>query len=595
MLKNKLESILIEFLRESGFLTADIQSDLLKLEIPPNLEWGDLSLPCFGLAKIKKKSPVEVAEEVAVLLRSEKAQKDGLSDKVIEVKAMGPYVNLKLKSKFSFGEIYNDVFAKKTVAGATLAGKKREQVMLEYLSPNTNKPLHLGHLRNGVLGMSLANILEARGEDVLKTTLINDRGVHICKSMLAWKKFGNGDTPISTGVKGDHFVGDYYVKFAQEAEVNPELGEEAQLMLKKWEEGDEKVRKIWQRMNDWVWDGFKKTFKVFGFKFDVIYKESETYRLGKDIVLEGLRKGIFQKDAKGAVIFVLPREFGLDENGQRKRVTLLRADGTSVYLTQDLGTAVKRMNDFVLDKMIYVVASEQNYHFKVLFAVLKALGYTWANKLFHLSYEMVYLPEGKMKSREGKVVDADDLLEEVKNLAKKGLLERHSEKKLSEKEAEKRSLKIALAAIKFYLLRVNPSQTINFNPEESLSFEGFTGPYCQYAYARGSKLLRDGGVDLKEKLETDFSQLGSRSERALLMLIARREEKIKMAEEDFNPAVLANYAFELAKAFNHFYHQESILKAETGLKKARLALVQTFLLTLEEVLSLLGIEVLAEM
>ncbi len=617
MLKDKVEKIIREVLGKMG-----VEYDgEIELSAPPKVEMGDFAFGCFPLAGILQKSPNEVAEKLVEEINGLISDNSEVSDLIESAEAMGPYVNFKLKRGMLFNDVYESIIddgknkrktekppqspftkgedGKDTEKPPQSPFKKGEdnkkKVMVEYLSPNTNKPLHLGHLRNGTLGMAVANILEAGENKVIKANLINDRGVHICKSMLAWKLFGEGETPETTGLKGDHFVGKYYVKFAEEAEKNPELEEQAQGMLQKWEEGDKEVRKLWEMMNKWVFDGFNSSFEAFGFDFDVIYRESETYKLGKDIVKNGLEKGIFKKEKNGAVVFVLPDSFGLDEDGNNKKITVLRKDGTSVYITQDLGTAVLKAEEYNLDQSIYVVGSEQEYYFKSLFEILKALGYPWAKNSYHLSYGMVYLPDGKMKSREGKVVDADDLVIKVKKMAKDGIRERQGDKKIDETELEERALKVALGAIKFYLLKVGPTQIIHFDPEESLSFEGFTGPYCQYAYARGSKLLRDAEVEQEKKMKVDFSVLGSKEELQLIQKILEGDDKIEMAGEKFNPSLIAVHIFELAKTFNQFYHGETILKAENNVKLARLALVQIFLQTIKKELGLLGIEVLEEM
>lgn len=563
----------------------------INLSTPPKLKMGDFAFGCFELAKILKKSPVEIAEKLAELIKT--MTKDEFIE---EVQTAGPYVNLKINREQLFGEVYKQVVLEKVMLDRPKKNKNRDsKVMIEYLSPNTNKPLHLGHLRNGALGMAVANILESTGNKVVKANLINDRGIHICKSMLAWKLFAKGETPESAGMKSDHFVGKYYVKFSQEVEKNPELNEQAQKMLQKWEESDKEVLKLWEMMNKWVIDGFNESFKTLGFEFDVIYKESDTYKLGKDIIEKGLEKEIFKTEKNGAITFTLPDSFGLDEEGNNKKITVLRADGTSVYVTQDLGTSVLKAEEHDLDQSIYVVGSEQEYYFKSLFEILKALKYVWAKDNLHLSYGMVYLPDGKMKSREGKVVDADDLVAKVKELAKKSIKERRGDSTIDEKELEERAMKISLGAIKFYLLKVNPTQIIHFDPEESLSFEGFTGPYCQYAYARASKLLHDAKIKKDEKIGADFSVLGSAEELQLIHKILENNEKIKLASEKFNPSSVAIHIFELAKAFNQFYHSENILKAEKEVKLVKLALVQIFLKTIKKELNLLGIDTLDEM
>ena len=607
---NKMQEQIIEIIKKSLKGIGVGEEMEVELSAPPKLEFGDFAFGCFPLAKILGKSPVEIAKQLAEEIRGSgvinKDVKNTKEDKnaknlhqpkfIEEIQVAGPYINFKINRKQLFGEIYKKIILDKNyLQDLKINIENKKKVMVEYLSPNTNKPLHLGHLRNGTLSMAVSNILEANGNEVIKANLINDRGVHICKSMLAWKLFGNGETPESTGIKGDHFVGKYYVKFSQEAEKNPELEAQAQEMLQKWEEGDKEILKLWKMMNKWVIDGFNESFKTLGFKFDVIYKESKTYKLGKNIIAKGLKKGVFQKEKNGAVVFILPDSFGLDEEGNNKKVTVLRKDGTSVYITQDLGTAVLKAEEYNLDQSIYVVGSEQEYYFRSLFEILKALNYAWSKNNFHLSYGMVYLPDGRMKSREGKIVDADDLVIKIKDLAKQGILERRGNNLLEEKELEKRAMKISLGAIKFYLLKVNPTQDIIFDTKESLSFEGFTGPYCQYSYARASKLLRDAQIKKDEKIKADFSILGSKEEIQLVHKILESNEKIKLAGENFNPSLVAIHIFELAKTFNQFYHSKNILKAKKNIKLARLALVQMFLQIIKTELNLLGIDVLDEM
>ena len=453
----------------------------LNISFPPDSKLGDFTLECFSLAKKFQKSPAEMAALIATNLES-----DGIIEKAIPA---GPYLNMKLTNTSLFS-VLEAVLDKKDNFGESEIGKK-EKVMVEYLGPNTNKPLHLGHARNGSLGMALSNILKKTGHETLRANIINDRGVHICKSILAYQKWGENSTPESLNMKGDHFVGHWYVKYNQELPNNPEMENEVQEMLQKWENGDKEILSLWKKMNDWVYEGWKSTLSEMGFEFDEVNYESETYKLGKDIIERGLEERVFEKNENGAVTFNLPEdEFGLNKNGDKKKVTLIRPDGTSVYITQDLGTAVSRVEKNKLTRLIYVVGSEQAYHFQCLFKILESLDYDWANKLYHLSYGMITLPEGKMKSREGKVVDTDDLTLELKKLAEKEVRKRITDDNITEEEIKERSEKIGIGAIKFYFLRVNANQDIEFNPEESVSFDGFTGPYCQYAYARISSILR---------------------------------------------------------------------------------------------------------
>lgn len=565
----------------------DIAGDL-RLEYPPNIELGDFAVNCFGLSKILKKSPAEIAQEIASAI---------MQDDIIErAQATGPYINIKIKNNILFGAICGEAINKKDSFGSPEI-KENERVMVEYLSPNTNKPLHLGHLRNGSLGTAMSRLLLFFGNDVIKANLVNDRGVHICKSMLAWLKWGNGETPESTGEKGDHFVGRWYVRYAIEEEKNLGLADEVQAMLKKWEDGDSETIALWKKMNGWVYDGFAKTYKDFGLEFDEFLYESNTYKSGKDIVANGLEKGIFRKDEKGAIVYDLPIEkFGADENGISKKVTVLRSDGTSVYITQDIGTALLKAKKYHLDRSIYVVGSEQGHHFKCLFEILNALGYEWAKKCHHLSYAMVYLPEGKMKSREGKVVDADNLIEEVKNIVAEEIKQKSKDGNLSEEEIAKRAHIIAIGAIKFYLLRVNPAQDIHFDPKESVSLDGFTGPYCQYAYVRAGSILRRAQKDYSYSGETDFSTLGENEELVLAQKLAQFPEEIAKAKKEYNPSRIAGSIFEIAKAFNQFYHKHKVIGADNQkLEEARMALVKSSAIAIKNGLNLLGIIAIDEM
>lgn len=555
----------------------------INLGIPPNVELGDFAFECFQLTKQLHQDPQKIAKKLA---------KEIKTNKVIQaVTAIGPYVNFTISRQALFGSIYSQIVLRNI---AFNAHEKLQRIMVEYLSPNTNKPLHLGHLRNGAIGMAVANILKSTGNTVIKANLTNDRGVHICKSMLAWQKWGKGATPESVNKKGDHFVGDWYVRFSKEAEKNHHLEEETQEMLKKWEKGDKDTLDLWKTMNSWVYDGFNETYQELDFEFDAFYYESDTYKLGKDIISNGLKKGIFYQDNNKAFVFSLPESFGLNKDGSCKKVTVLRSDGTSVYITQDLGTAALKVLEHKLRRSIYVVGSEQNYHFKCLFEILGALGYPWAKRCQHLSYGMVYLPDGKMKSREGKVVDADSLAAEMEELALKEIRKRYSENELSDDDAKIRAKKIGIGAIKFYLLRVHPSQVIHFNPQESISFDGFTGPYCQYAYARATKILRD--ADIKELKDIDFSLLGSDEELLLAQKIMQFSDKVVISAEELNPSLIAIHIFEITKAFNQFYQKNPILKADNlKLKKARIALTQTSAQVIKKGLNLLGLETIDEM
>jgi arginyl-tRNA synthetase len=586
-LKNQIISEIGEAYRKAFGMNLQ---DKLELSFPPEVELGDFTLPCFGLAKNLKISPADVAKRLAGFFL------ELHPSEVIEIaRAAGPYLNIRIKNNILFESVILEIESKKDHFGHSDSGG-RKKVMVEYLSPNTNKPLHLGHARNGALGTAVANILQANGYDAIKAILINDRGVHICKSMLAWLRWGGRETPDSFGMKGDHLVGKYYVRYAQELEKDPKLEQEVQEMLKKWEAGDEEVLKIWQLMNGWVYAGYQATYEKFGLKFDEIFYESETYKSGKDIIEAGLKTGVFHKSEAGAVLFDLPEtEFGLNKDGQKKKVTLIRADGTSVYMTQDVGTAVTRAEKFDLDQLIYIVGSEQIFHFQVLFKILSSLGYSWAKNLYHLSYGMVALPEGKMKSREGTVVDTDDLVSEVEDLVK--VVVGNKDEAVSQTELDRRACVIAVGAIKFQLLRVKPSQDIKFDPKESIAIDGFTGPYCQYAYARIFGILRNAeSIFEKERKSIDFSLLGNRDERALIQKLIQYPLEVRASAEELNPLRVLNAVYEITKAFNLFYNNNQVLDSENSeLSSARLSLSEAVSQVIKNGLEMLGIEVLERM
>jgi arginyl-tRNA synthetase len=561
----------------------------LTIGFPPDIKLGDFAVSFFSAAKVLGMSPAEIAKKVA----------DNFSaDEIVEsTTAVGPYLNIKVKNNILFETVIFEIETEQENFGHCDFGKGKK-VMVEYLSPNTNKPLHLGHARNGALGMAIANILAADGYDIKKAILVNDRGVHICKSMLAWKKWGEGETPESTGMKGDHLVGKYYVRYAQELEKNPELESEIHEMLQKWEAGDEEIIAIWKMMNDWVYRGYEKTYEEYGLQFDERFYESETYTLGKNIIEEGLEKKIFYKNTDGAVLYDLSeKEFGLDKDGQKKKTLLIRSDGTSVYMTQDIGTAVARAEKFQLDQLIYVVGNEQQFHFKVLFKILDSLGYAWAKNLCHLSYAMVNLPDGKMKSREGTVVDLDDLILKVKELVKVEIGKKDEAISIDEKDARART--IAVGAIKFQLLRVRPGQLITFDPKESIAIDGFTGPYCQYAYARICGILRNAEPrpnPLLAKERGNYKLLGNIDELSLVQKLIQYPEEIKRAAEELNPLRVVNAVYETAKAFNLFYNNNQVLGAgNPDLVRARLGLARSVAQVIRSGLGILGIEVLEKM
>lgn len=474
--------------------------------------------------------------------------------------------------------------------------------MIEYSSPNTNKPLHLGHIRNNFLGWSVSEIQKANGHKVIMVNLVNDRGIHICKSMVAWKKFANGATPESTGIKGDHFVGDYYVRFDKEykAEVKQLMEEkgleeeeakkqapillEAQEMLRLWEAGDQETVALWRTMNDWVLKGFDETYRMMGIQFDKVYFESQTYKKGRDIVLKGLADGVLYRKETGSVWADLTGD-GLDHK------LLLRDDGTSVYMTQDLGTAYDRFNEFEMDEEIYVVGNEQNYHFQVLKLICKKLGFDWADKIKHLSYGMVELPEGKMKSREGTVVDADDLIEEMINTARTTSEELGKLDGYTKEEAEDVYRKVALGALKYFILKVDPKKTMMFNPKESIDFNGNTGPFIQYTYARIQSLLRKSIGTEHEKITLNIHTPLTKKEQYLVKLIAKLPAVVSEAGDTYSPALLANYSYDLAKEFNQFYHDFPVLKEENEeIRNMRLLLSETCGIALRNAMGMLGIE-----
>jgi len=497
-------------------------------------------------------------------------------------------LNVKVDVASLAGRLYQTVQEQGVAFGSsqTFAGKR---VMVEFSCPNTNKPLHLGHLRNDSIGESLSAILKANGAIVRKVNLINNRGVHICKSMLAYQKFGNGETPESAGMKGDHLVGKYYVRFAQWEKEDPTAIEQAQSMLRKWEEGDPEVLSLWRTMNQWTLDGVSQTYAKTGISFDQYYYESDTYMLGKDNVLKGLDQGVFYRAEDGSVWIDLA-EINLDKK------VLLRKDGTSLYLTQDIGTAIARHEDWPFDSLIYVVASEQMYHFKVLFHVLQRLGHPWAKDLHHLSYGMVNLPEGKMKSREGTVVDADDLFAQLSQLAVEEIRSKDREDDVGDIVATGEA--VALGALNYYLLQTNPTKDMVFNPAESISFSGNTGPYLQYMGARISSMLHkyESMRETYDELAFDGSLLKIEEERELIKLLARYGEVVEEAGRDLNPSVIATYLYELSRLFSKYYHDHQILKAETHtLVKARISLCAMVLRVLRNAYSLVGIPFLESM
>ena len=553
---------------------------------------GQWTLVAFPLLKISRKNPEATAQEIGAYLQEHCSLVEG-------IQIVKGFLNLSIVPA-AWVEDFNAIRSDKTF-GHKQATADAPFVMVEYSSPNTNKPLHLGHVRNNLLGYSIARILEASGNRVFKTNIVNDRGIHICKSMLAWQRWGNGATPESTGKKGDHLIGDFYVLFdkhykaeltalmnegktKEEAEAASPLMADARAMLRRWEDGDEEIRSLWSTMNSWVYAGFDETYKRMGVSFDEIYYESETYLLGKEEVLRGLKEGKFVQDPDGSVWADFTDE-GLD------RKILLRSDGTSVYITQDIGTAKMRFDKHPIDKMVYVVGNEQEYHFKVLSLLLDRLGYAFGKGLVHFSYGMVELPDGKMKSREGTVVDADDLMDEMVATARAIAEEQGKGKDMPAEEAAEVARRVGLGSLKYFILKVDPRKNMTFNPKESIDFNGNTGSFIQYTYARIRSLLRKA-EELGIALPATFAGLTiSTKEQELIAKVAEYADIVEEAARTYSPAVIANYVYDLVKEYNQFYHEFSILKEENEeLRAFRLALSEVVARTIAAGFSLLGIE-----
>ena len=599
----KLEEILIPKVQEAvknlygiEITPAQVQFQKTRAEFE-----GDITLVVFPFVKAARKAPAVVAQEVGekLLEQGTKNQEQGLIEKYNAVQG---FLNLSIAQSYWVEQL--QAIARNAEYGQLSRGEgEKPLMMVEYSSPNTNKPLHLGHVRNNLLGYSIAKIQEANGWNVVKTNIVNDRGIHICKSMLAWQKFGNGETPENSGKKGDHLIGDYYVRFDVEykaqikelmaqgmdeetAKKEAPLIKEAQAMLVKWEQNDPEVRALWQKMNEWVYAGFDETYKQMGVGFDKIYYESDTYLVGKGEVERGLEKGDFYRREDGSVWADLAQN-GLDEK------LLLRADGTSVYMTQDIGTAKLRFEDYPIDKMVYVVGNEQEYHFKVLSILLDRLGFPFGKELVHFSYGMVELPNGKMKSREGTVVDADDLMAQMIADAKEISKDKvNTLPDITEAEADEIARMVGLGALKYFILKVDPRKNMLFNPEESIDFNGNTGPFIQYTYARIQSVLRKAGDEVRgERLEVKGEGL-SPKELTLIQRLVDYPAAVRQAGDEFSPAVIANYAYALACDFNSFYHDHSILnEADTEKRALRLVLAQTVANVIKSAMSLLGIEV----
>ena len=563
---------------------------------------GHLTLVVFPFLRMSKKGPEQTAQEIGEYLQANEPS-------VAAFNVIKGFLNLTIASS-AWIELLNGIHADKQY-GIVAVTDNSPLVMIEYSSPNTNKPLHLGHVRNNLLGNALANIVAANGNKVVKTNIVNDRGIHICKSMLAWQKYGNGETPESSGKKGDHLIGDYYVSFDKhykaevkelmakfqsegmneeeakaKAEAESPLMKEAREMLVKWEANDPEVRALWKKMNDWVYAGFNETYRMMGVTFDKIYYESNTYLEGKEKVMEGLEKGFFYRKEDGSVWADLTGE-GLDHK------LLLRADGTSVYMTQDIGTAKLRFADYPIDKMIYVVGNEQNYHFQVLSILLDKLGFEWGKGLVHFSYGMVELPEGKMKSREGTVVDADDLMAEMIDTAKETSNELGKLDGLTKEEADNIARIVGLGALKYFILKVDARKNMTFNPKESIDFNGNTGPFIQYTYARIQSVLRkakEAGIEIPAQLPAGIEL--SEKEEGLIQMVADFAAIVKQAGEDYSPSIIANYTYDLVKEYNQFYHDFSILREENeAVKVFRLALSENVAKVVRLGMGLLGIEV----
>ena len=572
---------------------SEVKADTVRVEIPPKPEMGDLGIPMFAFAKAFHSSPIAIATDVAALIKGY-AESDSAVASLGEFLAAGPYVNVKLNKANASLDILRAVIDQKENYGSLNAeGKKHlegRRVMIEFSSPNTNKPLHLGHLRNDALGESVSRILKKAGAEVFKVDLINNRGVHICKSMLAYKLFheAKGETPESLGMKGDHFVGQCYVEFDKYSKEHPEALQEAEDMLIKWEAGDAEVRALWQKMNDWTLGGVKETYKRTGIEFDKFYLESETYLKGKDEILKGLEKGVFFKAEDGSVRIDVTDVVGKGKDEDNHEKVLLRKDGTSVYITQDIGTAISRHDDWAFNEMIYVVASEQNYHFKILFHILKKLGFDWTDKLYHLSYGLVNLPSGRMKSREGTVVDADDLIDNLHADALKAIADRERDVELNADEVAE---KVALSALHYYLLNVAPVKDMLFNPEESLSFNGNTGPYLQYMGARISSILRkakDAGVE-PDTSDEALVMLNTESEWSLIKDLERYPSVVARSADTMDPSIMAAYVYDVCKSFSAFYRDCPILSVESEqpkLARARLALAECTLTVLKTAMEL---------
>ena len=552
--------------------SADVEASSLQVQTTRKEFEGDYTLVVFPLLRTTRQSPDVTGNAIGGWLLEN-------CPEISAFNSVKGFLNISLSNLY-WNEAFQGIVSDSDFGQLPSTGRR---IMVEFSSPNTNKPLHLGHVRNNLLGSSVSDLLKAAGNEVIKTTLVNDRGVHICKSMYAWEKRFNGATPESTGKKGDHLVGDCYVEYAKMEKENPAVLDDVHAMLVKWEENDPQVRALWQMMNDWVFAGFEQTYKAMGISFDKTYYEHETYLLGKEIVQRGLEMGVLVRDEDGSVWCDMTAD-GLD------RKLLLRSDGTSVYITQDLGTAEKRFSEYKLDSHVYVVGDEQNYHFQVLKLILKKLGYDWSDQIYHLSYGMVELPEGKMKSREGTVVDADDLIQKMYEEAKATSEESGKLADISDEEKEKLYHMIGLGALKYFILKVDPRKKMLFNPKESIDFNGNTGPFIQYTHARIQSILRKAaelGIEAGVKSGVELSA----KEIRLVKILGTYPQKVGEAAAEYSPALIANYSYELAKEFNQYYHDTPILKEpDQDVLKMRLCLISTLASVLRKAMGILGIE-----
>ncbi len=591
-IENILQTAIIGAIKD--LYNTDVDASQITLQKTKKEFKGHYTLVTFPLLRISKKNPEQTAQEIGEYLA-------GKSPTIAEFNVIKGFLNLTISSGEWVQTLVN--INKDENFGFVEATDDAPLFMVEYSSPNTNKPLHLGHVRNNLLGHSLSEVLKANGKRVVKTNIVNDRGIHICKSMLAWQRWGNGETPASSGKKGDHLIGEYYVLFdkkykaelaglqatglsKEQAEAQSVLMEEAREMLRRWEAGDEETVNLWKRMNSWVYAGFDETYKKLGVSFDKVYYESQTYLAGKDEVLRGLKSGIFQQREDGSVWADLTKE-GLDEK------ILLRSDGTSVYMTQDIGTAKLRFDDYPIDTMIYVVGNEQNYHFQVLSILLDKLGFEFGKGLIHFSYGMVELPEGKMKSREGTVVDADDLMEEMIQTARETSEELGKLDDVTPEEADNVITMIGMGALKYFILKVDPKKNMTFNPKESIDFNGNTGPFIQYTHARIKSVLRkaeEQGIPIPESLDSNI--ILSEKEEGLVQVLAEFPEIVKQAGSEYNVSLIGNYVYDLVKEFNQFYHDFPILREkDEALRAFRLLLSKNIALTVKKGMALFGIEV----